>query len=221
MGKWESEVGSCSVAFKEWASMLVAMESGDQALLLRKGGLSEDAGVFRMEHSRFLLFPTFEHQDTRLLQPQWAPLIAATLADQQTRIPIRTFAQVARVLAIPDSGAASQLKKHIIWNQCYIDSRFEWQPDRPVYLVVLRVYQLANPISIDYRSEYGGCRSWVTLDVDVPIQGANPVIDDERFSHLLHDIDQWASVTGAMPAAIASHEGAGVGAVSPESDSEL
>src|ERR1700722_10947138 len=49
-------------AFKEWAIVVDALGRGEQIVILRKGGKSEGAGSFKMEHSRFLLFPTLFHQ---------------------------------------------------------------------------------------------------------------------------------------------------------------
>src|SRR5580698_8599991 len=49
-------------AFKEWAIVVDALGRGDQIIILRKGGISEGRGGFKMEHPRFLLFPTLFHQ---------------------------------------------------------------------------------------------------------------------------------------------------------------
>ena len=51
-------------ALKEWAVACEALGRGEQVLLLRKGGISEEGREFRIEHPEFLLFPTFEHQRT-------------------------------------------------------------------------------------------------------------------------------------------------------------
>src|SRR5271154_4893658 len=58
-----------AVALKEWATVCRALESGRQILLLRKGGIYEAAGEFELEHRRFLLFPTFLHQNLAMLKP--------------------------------------------------------------------------------------------------------------------------------------------------------
>jgi len=55
-------------ALKEWATVVNALENGDQTVLLRKGGILEDSSGFVVESEKFFLFPTFEHnirkQDT-------------------------------------------------------------------------------------------------------------------------------------------------------------
>src|SRR3954469_15567092 len=61
---------SLNVALKEWAIVCRALEQGRQVLLLRKGGIYESAGEFEVEHREFLLFPTYVHQNPRMLKPE-------------------------------------------------------------------------------------------------------------------------------------------------------
>src|SRR6516164_4165918 len=49
-------------ALKEWAVICRALGEGRQAILLRKGGITESEGEFRLEHRRFWLYPTYLHQ---------------------------------------------------------------------------------------------------------------------------------------------------------------
>ena len=60
---------SLQVALKEWATVCRALESGRQIILLRKGGIYEAAGEFEVEHREFLLFPTYVHQNLKMLKP--------------------------------------------------------------------------------------------------------------------------------------------------------
>src|SRR3954447_24211157 len=59
---------SLSVALKEWATVCRALESGRQILLLRKGGIYESGGEFQVENREFLLFPTYVHQNLKMLK---------------------------------------------------------------------------------------------------------------------------------------------------------
>ena len=60
---------SLQVALKEWAIVCRALEPGRQMLLLRKGGIYEAAGEFELENREFLLFPTYLHQNLKMLKP--------------------------------------------------------------------------------------------------------------------------------------------------------
>src|SRR5262245_61641814 len=59
---------SLNVALKEWATVCRALESGGQIILLRKGGIYESGGEFHVENREFLLFPTYVHQNLKMLK---------------------------------------------------------------------------------------------------------------------------------------------------------
>ena len=59
-----------SYAFKEWDVICRALADGKQALILRKGGIAEEGGVFRPEHTRFWLYPTYLHQQRDGVKPE-------------------------------------------------------------------------------------------------------------------------------------------------------
>src|SRR4051812_20129921 len=72
-----------SIAFKEWAVICRALAEGRQAVILRKGGIAEDGGRFRPEHDRFLLYPTFFHEQHRTgIKSELLPLLDAAEADR-------------------------------------------------------------------------------------------------------------------------------------------
>src|SRR5579884_3277142 len=60
---------SMRAAFKEWAVVVDALGRGEQILILRKGGISEGRGGFKLEYPRFLLFPTLFHQQRESVIP--------------------------------------------------------------------------------------------------------------------------------------------------------
>ena len=65
----------CRIALKEWGVVCRALATGVQAVLLRKGGISEPGGVFRCEHDEFWLYPTRFHQGAESLTPAGAALL--------------------------------------------------------------------------------------------------------------------------------------------------
>ena len=54
-------------ALKEWATIVKALENGKQTIILRKGGILETASGFEIIAKKFLLFPTWEHQEINML----------------------------------------------------------------------------------------------------------------------------------------------------------
>ena len=56
-------------ALKEWDAQVCALETGRASLIVRKGGIVEKNGEFKVEHTRFWLYPTFLHQNPGELRP--------------------------------------------------------------------------------------------------------------------------------------------------------
>ena len=61
------------IAFKEWAVTVRALAEGEQLLTLRKGGIREPEKHFELEHDRFFLYPTFDHQRNDLVRASHLP----------------------------------------------------------------------------------------------------------------------------------------------------
>ena len=69
------------IAFKEWAVTVRALAEGEQLLTLRKGGIREPDKHFELEHDRFFLYPTFDHQRTDLVRESHRPELARALEE--------------------------------------------------------------------------------------------------------------------------------------------
>ena len=40
----------------------------------------------------------------------------------------------------------------------------DYNPKRPMSIVLLRVYKMNNPIEVDTKPEWAGCKSWISID---------------------------------------------------------
>jgi hypothetical protein len=180
---------SLSVALKEWSVVCRALETGRQMLLLRKGGIVEAIGGFELEHSQFLLFPTFLHQNLEMLKPEaHAGLTRATAEPEQ--ITIRSAAEVIDIIRLTDRRQMNALDAEHIWTEPLIDMRYNYRPKNPLYLLLVRAYTLATPVTIPNIPDYAGCKSWVPLEHSIDCAGAATVIDDEQFvarQHRIHE----------------------------------
>jgi hypothetical protein len=76
-----------NVAFKEWAVVVEALGEGEQILILRKGGISEQRGQFEVQHREFWLYPTQFHEAERAIIPSMRPAFSWT--SSSTPRPIR------------------------------------------------------------------------------------------------------------------------------------
>src|SRR5215210_3776514 len=69
------------IAFKEWAVTVRALAEGEQLITLRKGGIREADKRFRVEHDRFFLYPTFDHQRHDLVRESHIPELSRALEE--------------------------------------------------------------------------------------------------------------------------------------------
>ena len=180
-----------NVALKEWAVICDLLLAGRQALLLRKGGIAEwgGPGVFELEHPRFVLFPSWAHQKPAMIKREWVERVPAL--DEPTEIPLRGFAEAARVWRVTDRARFDQLDDLHAWARPYVDMRFGYKPERPLYLLAVRVHVLAQPKTIRNHAEYEGCRSWVPLRAgdEVDESGATPAVDDASLAAVMQRVD--------------------------------
>ena len=179
-----------NIALKEWAVVTDLMREGTLSLLLRKGGIHERGGVFTLEHDRFALFPAWMHQRAEGLKPAWADRVTA-FGEEPEEVTFTAMGEQARVWQITSREAFDQLDDLHVWAKPQIDMRFNYKPERPLYLLAVRVYALAQPKAVVNHWKYKGCRSWVELlpGDEVDERGAQPVVDDASFARLLERVD--------------------------------
>ena len=171
------------VAFKEWAVTVRALADGRQIVLVRKGGIREEGRAFRVEEPRFLLYPTYEHQRADLLQPEYHADLQAALADAPLPNTLRVshWAEVTDVFQTFEADQVRALAPHYVWTTAYAEERLRWQPKKPLYVLLLRVYRLAESHTLPVVPRYLGCKSWVELEQPISLEGMEPVLDDATY----------------------------------------
>ncbi len=175
-----------TLALKEWAVVQRSLLEGHQIVLLRKGGLIEDTGEFDLRARQFLLYPTFEHETERAGDVQ--PCFGQWLAEEEARkmppreIRIEAAADVTDVVQVNNREKLLTLMPQHIWSPQFIQGRYDWEPYKPVFVLLLRAYRLAVPKTLPVLREYGGCRSWIELAEPVSTGGAVPAVSDERYA---------------------------------------
>jgi hypothetical protein len=164
-----------SVALKEWALVISALLEGRQTILLRKGGILEAANQFELEHGSFLLFPTYVHQDPRMVKAAYRAGLTSASGEPEA-IAIRGFGRVARVFEVPSRQGLEALDNLHVWDAPLLDMRFNYRPEKPLYLVVVRAFRLTEAVTIRNTLEYAGCRSWVPLREEIKTIAASAVM---------------------------------------------
>ena len=170
-------------ALKEWAVAVKALERGETALVVRKGGIREKA--FAVPKTRFLFFKSYEHQNPDQLKPAYHDMLRS-IPERQDDGPVifTSFAEVYAAYEVSEPEELEALDSYHVWTHEYAESRLKWRPKKPLTVLVLRTHLLPEPVEFEYRTEYGGCKSWITLEEAVPTACSRPVLDDTAFREL-------------------------------------
>jgi hypothetical protein len=183
------------IALKEWAIVCKALEDGKQMLLLRKGGIMEYRKGFEVKHNEFLLYPTFEHQSVESIKVEYKEKLKEILEEQNkyynnnnnrkkidkdnknfniaTHNIIKLLAKVEDVIEISDKLILSELRDYHIWSDEYVTMRMNYNPSKPMSVLLLRIYKLRKPLIVDINEKWAGCKSWIDIETDKEFQNSH------------------------------------------------
>lgn len=171
-------------ALKEWAIIVKALEAGDTILLLRKGGIREEKGQFKVPLEKALLYPTYEHQQPHLLKPEYTSYVTPVKSGWHPQtISLRSWVNITHVFVSSEESVIKDLYPHHIGSQDFAEKRLHWKPHQPLYLLLLRVYKLPQPKIISYCQEYAGCRSWIQLKNEISLDDSFPVLEQKQYNN--------------------------------------
>lgn len=182
------------IALKEWAIICKALEDGKQMLLLRKGGIMEYRKGFEVKHNEFLLYPTFEHQSIESIKAEYKEKLKEILEEQNkyynnnnrkkidkdnknfnivSNNIIKLLAKVEDVIEISDKLTLSELRDYHIWSDEYVTMRMNYNPSKPMSILLLRIYKIRNPLIVDINDKWAGCKSWIDIETDREFQNSH------------------------------------------------
>lgn len=168
-------------AFKEWHAIVEALGSGEQTLILRKGGIAEGRGGFDAARAgRFWLFPTRFHAQVDKTKPAAARFFAAPPADGA--ITLRYFADITRHAWLSDWTSVAALDPHHLWTEAAVREKFDWARPAGLHAFIVRVHRLGTPISVPPDPGQGGCKSWIDLPYSPDDYASAPVLGDAAFA---------------------------------------
>jgi hypothetical protein len=175
-----------TAALKEWAVAIEALTDGDMILLLRKGGIREQSfsiapftiAQSTIEKPQIWLYPTYEHQKPHLLKPEYASqAVPVESGWHSDTVSIRSQACITHAYEVTDPAIVEALLPFHIWTAEFVAERLKWKARSPLTVLLLRVYALPMARSIPYSAAYGGCKSWINLQAELPSAVA-PVLED-------------------------------------------
>jgi hypothetical protein len=176
-----------NIALKEWAATCEALRAARQILLLRKGGIFESAGGFEIEKRHFLFFPTYLHQNPQMLKDDALKWYEHRSTEPEN-ITINLAGSITDILRITNRAQMDSLDSEHIWTSPLIDMRFNYKPQNPLYLLLVRAYELPQPVTVKNTPAYAGCKSWVPLDEPVDVSSTLPVLDESLYTHRRQNI---------------------------------
>ena len=171
-------------ALKEWATVVKALENGDQNIILRKGGILETASGFNLASKKFLLFPTYEHQENKHLKPNFQGYLenAKKNNPKNGHNKISSYAEVLAEADVSSEEKIKSLSPFHIWSDDYIKERMNWMPEKPMKVVFLKIFKVSE-LQIPLKSEYEGCKSWI--DINEEFSTGKPVLSDSEINSKL------------------------------------
>ena len=178
-----SQTGRVRTAFKEWAVIVEALGRGQQILILRKGGIAEGRHGFQVDHSRFLLFPTQFHQQRSQVTPDGQALFDALVPQMPPpdRLRIDYEATVTGWRKLGSLEEAMRLSGQHLWRSEVVQERFDWGREQAIFAMALRVGKLRQSLDLPFLPQYGGCRSWISLEVEDGQESSIPVLDSDAY----------------------------------------
>ncbi|NJL44811.1 MAG: DUF1802 family protein [Leptolyngbyaceae cyanobacterium SM2_3_12] len=133
--------------------------------------------------------PTVEHQKADLLKPEFRGIPEPKGSEQRDgQIGFSRWATITHLFSVPSQADLSPLLPHLIWNQRFLQGRSQWQPNRPMYGLLLRAYHLSSPVWLPSHPGYGGCRSWVSLGQAVEVDTYNPALTEAEYQAQVEQI---------------------------------
>lgn len=173
-------------AFKEWSMICAALLRGDQALILRKGGIAEGKKGFAFEHPEFFLFPTHYHEQLAATRfPEGTPVPEPTPG----HIVIEGRACVVRQERVTDWERVRALQPLHFWKEEVIRQRFDYDDAGAIHVALVRVFRLPVPWVLEDRPAFGGCRSWISMPDPAGVAFGSPVLDDGAFAAVAARLD--------------------------------
>lgn len=179
-----------SIAFKEWAIICEMLGSGEQSLILRKGGIAEGRDGFAFKHPEFFLMPTrFHEQIAQTTLPAGTPIPETSSEGVHE---LKFLATISRTCVIGDLETALALAPLHHWSEATVRARFAYDEAPGISAALVRVYRIAPPHTFADAPKYGGCRSWVTIPDPTSALAKTPVLDEAAHAGQIRQFEQIA-----------------------------
>jgi len=162
-------------ALKEWSTVIDALARGEQVILIRKGGIADP--TFGVEAERFYLYPTYFHQQQ----------------SEPAEVTITHWCEVVRTWRVREIEPLVSL---VVIPRDALEARYRFRPDQALHVIGVRTFALPEPRAIAVKPDYLGCKSWVSIDDEIDVDGSVTALDESALQAKL------ARVEGVMPSEV-------------------
>jgi len=151
-------------ALKEWSTVIDALARGEQVVLIRKGGIADPK--FGVEAERFYLYPTYFHQQQ----------------SEPSEVTITHWCEVVRTWRVREIEPLVSL---VVIPRDALEARYRFRPDQALHVIGVRTFAIPHPRTISVKPDYLGCKSWVSIDDEIDVDGSTPALGEEALRERL------------------------------------
>jgi hypothetical protein len=159
-------------ALKEWSNVITALGRGDQIVLVRKGGIADVS--FGLEAERFYLYPTYFHQGESEARPE---------------VTVTHWCEVVRTWTVTEERALARLGPHVVLPHETLAARYHFRPGQALFVIAVRAFELPAPARVRFQEVYSGCKSWISVDEQIDVEGSRPVLADDALNAKIAEVD--------------------------------
>jgi hypothetical protein len=165
-----------------------AMGEGKHSLLLlrvRTGGFK---GHFPISDLEFFLIPAGDELESEIRSEFRSFLDGPRDRDGDT-VTVRYKAQAVDVAMMMDGSELKAFAPWHIWNEDALQTRLQWDPVDPMFLLTCKVVRLDPPLEIPWKESYEGSDPWIEIDAaELPDAALEPIMEHNDFLKIAVDV---------------------------------
>ena len=176
-------------ALKEWNTTIEALGNGQVIAIWRKGGIEDTPNIkasneaFNIENKQFIFYPTYTHQNIEKIKPEFDSFLnEKPVINKDNQVKIKYWAEVEEEITPRSIDELISISSELVNNDEHLVASWNLYPNHSGKIILLRVYQLSDPILITHSPKYTGCKSWIELNIDIPKVGSKPVLSFKEFN---------------------------------------
>lgn len=158
-------------ALKEWSTVVEALGRGEQVILIRKGGIADPS--FGVEADRFYLYPTYFHQGEN---------------EASAAVEITHWCEVVRTWTLTEHEQLARVAPLVKMPPEALETRYRFRPDQALFVIAVRTWELPERVTVPFDEAYGGCRSWISLEVAIDVDGSRVVLGEESLASKIAEV---------------------------------